>query len=149
MRSLVAALSGIVFGLGLGVSHMVNPEKVRNFLDFTGTWDPSLAFVMGAAVVVFFIAWRIALRRTRPLFDTRFHWPDPARVWDRRMLGGAAIFGIGWGLVGLCPGPAIASLAYLLPQSATFVVAMAIGSALGRIWTSRSSRVQETVPATP
>ncbi len=134
MRNLVAALSGVIFGIGLGLSQMVNPEKVRNFLDFTGTWDPSLAFVMGGAVVVFFLAWRLALRSSRPLFDTRFRWPDKGAVLDARMLSGAAIFGVGWGLVGFCPGPAITSLSYLATQSAIFVAAMVAGSWLGGLW---------------
>ncbi len=128
MRNVVAALSGILFGVGLGISQMVNPTKVLNFLDLFGTWDPSLMFVMGVAVVVYFVAWRIALARKVPLFDTRFHLPAPGGVWDGRLFGGAAVFGIGWGLVGFCPGPAISSLAFLLPQSLVFVLAMVAGS---------------------
>ncbi len=128
MRNLVAALSGILFGVGLGISQMVNPTKVLNFLDLFGTWDPSLLFVMGVAVVVYFLAWRIALARKVPLFDTQFHLPARGELWDGRLFGGAAVFGIGWGLVGFCPGPAIASLAYLLPQSLVFVLAMVAGS---------------------
>lgn len=133
MRNLAAALSGILFGVGLGIAQMVNPEKIRNFLDVTGTWDPSLAFVMGGAVVVFFFAWQFSLRRTRPLFDLRFHRPHETRVWDARMISGAAIFGVGWGLVGFCPGPAITALAFLAPQAAIFVAAMIAGSWLGGI----------------
>jgi uncharacterized membrane protein YedE/YeeE len=134
MRNLFAALSGIVFGVGLGVAQMVNPEKIRNFLDITGTWDPSLAFVMGGALVMFFLAWQFSLRRTRPLFDVRFYRPQESAVWDARMLSGAAVFGIGWGLVGFCPGPAITALAFLTPQAAIFVSAMVAGSWLaGRL----------------
>ena len=128
LRNVVAGASGVVFGVGLGVSHMVNPQKVRDFLDVTGTWDPSLALVMGAAVVVFFLAWRFALARSRPVLDERFHWPSPHELWEPRLIGGAAVFGIGWGLVGFCPGPAIASLAYGMPQSLVFVLAMIAGS---------------------
>lgn len=128
MRNLIAGVSGIVFGVGLGVSQMVNPDKVLDFLDLLGTWDPSLMFVMGAAVVVYLIAWRIALARQVPLLNSRFHWPAPADLWDGRLFGGAAVFGVGWGLVGFCPGPAISSLAFLLPQSVVFVLAMMAGS---------------------
>jgi uncharacterized membrane protein YedE/YeeE len=146
VRNLVAALSGILFGVGLGVSQMVNPDKVLDFLDLFGTWDPSLMFVMGAAVVVYLLAWRIALARRVPLFDTRFHWPAKADLMDARLFGGAAVFGVGWGLVGFCPGPAIASLAYLLPQSLVFVLAMIAGS-----WAAGLSRrllVEEAEPVT-
>ncbi len=128
LKNIVAGISGVIFGAGLGVSQMVNPQKVLNFLDVAGTWDPSLAVVMVAAVVVYFIAWRIALAHRVPLFDLRLHWPELTDVWDHRLLGGAAVFGIGWGLVGFCPGPAITSLAFLLPQSLVFVLAMAVGS---------------------
>ncbi len=138
MRNLVAALSGVIFGIGLGVSQMVNPEKVRNFLDVAGTWDPSLAFVMGAAVVVFFLAWRVARQSKQPLFDTHFRWPDKGMALDARLLSGAAIFGVGWGLVGFCPGPAITSLAYFATQSAIFVAAMVAGSWLGGLWAPKA-----------
>ena len=130
-RNLIALAAGIVFGVGLGLAQMVNPHKVRDFLDVAGTWDPSLGFVMGAAVAVYFVAWRISLGRSRPLFAEVFRRPTRTVIADPRLLGGAAVFGIGWGLVGFCPGPAIASLAYLLPQSLVFVVAMAAGSWAG------------------
>jgi uncharacterized membrane protein YedE/YeeE len=148
VKNLLAGLSGVVFGIGLGVSHMVNPTKVRDFLDLFGTWDPSLMLVMGAAVVVYFVAWRIALARAVPLFDTHFHWPAKAEVLDARLLGGAAVFGVGWGLVGFCPGPAISSLAYLVPQSLVFVLAMIAGSYAAGL--SRPGRIalEEPEPAT-
>ena len=129
-RNLIAAVSGVLFGLGLGVSHMVNPQKVRDFLDVAGTGDPSLGLVMGGAVVVFFAAWRLRLGRAAPLFAPAFQISERTRVWDVRLIGGAATFGAGWGMVGFCPGPSISSLAYLLPQSLVFVAAMAAGSAL-------------------
>lgn len=127
-RNLIAGIAGLVFGLGLAVSQMVNPAKVRDFLDITGTWDPSLGFVMGGAVVVFFVAWRISFGQSRPLFAGEFVRPARGAILDARLLGGAAVFGVGWGLVGLCPGPSISSLAYLMPQTAVFVIAMAAGT---------------------
>lgn len=147
MRNIVAAFSGILFGVGLGVSQMVNPTKVLNFLDLFGTWDPSLMFVMGVAVVVYFVAWRIALARRVPLFDVRFHLPAPGELWDTRLFGGAAVFGIGWGLVGFCPGPAIASLAYVLPQSLVFVLAMVAGSYAAGLSRPGQLPLEEAEPA--
>lgn len=140
IRSIVAGISGVVFGVGLGVSQMVNPDKVLDFLDLFGTWDPSLAFVMGAAVVLYLLTWRIALARRVPLFDSRFHWPEPGTIWDSRLFGGAALFGVGWGLVGFCPGPAFSSLAFVLPQSGVFVLAMIAGSYVAGL--SRPGRIQ-------
>src|SRR5262249_10650911 len=106
---------GLVFGIGLLVSGMSNPAKVLNFLDLggiaTGNWDPSLAFVMAGAVAVTFVGYRIALRRVRPLFGERFHLPAK-RELDLRILAGPAIFGVGWGLAGFCPGPALVALGY-------------------------------------
>ena len=146
-RNMVAGLSGVVFGIGLGISQMVNPDKVLDFLDLFGTWDPSLALVMGVAVALYFVTWRVALTRRTPILDARFHWPDPGTMWDARLVGGAVLFGIGWGLVGFCPGPALTSLAYLLPQSAVFVVAMVAGSYAAGF--TRPGRIKlEEAPAT-
>ncbi len=130
-RNIAALVAGVLFGVGLGMAQMVNPHKVRDFLDILGTWDPSLAFVMGAAVVVYFAAWRLSLARSRPVFADVFRRPTRTDVLNPRLLGGAAVFGVGWGLVGFCPGPGISSLAYALPQSAVFVVAMVAGSWAG------------------
>lgn len=107
-RALVAFFAGAVFALGLGISGMTLPQKVIGFLDVTGDWDGSLAFVMGGAVVVMAIAYRLRLRMQAPAFDARFHLPT-RRDLDARLLTGAALFGVGWGLGGLCPGPAIVS----------------------------------------
>ena len=110
MRSIVALVSGLVFGVGLVVSDMVNPARVRGFLDlFGGAWDPTLAFVMGGAMAVMIAAWLIVSRRSKSLLGHALPG-QPAGTIDARLLGGAAVFGIGWGLVGLCPGPAIANL---------------------------------------
>ena len=133
---------GLVFGLGLLVSGMSNPAKVLNFLDLggiaAGNWDPSLAFVMAGAVAVTSIGYRLALRRAQPLFGEGFHLPTK-RELDVRIFVGPAIFGIGWGLVGLCPGPAIANLATLSSPVIVFVVAMAVGTLVHDLWYARGS----------
>jgi uncharacterized protein len=131
MRTLYASFAaGALFGAGLAISQMVNPQKVTDFLDFFGRWDPSLALVMGGALAVTALSFRVILRRPRPLLDRDFHLPAASDV-DHRLLGGAALFGVGWGLAGFCPGPAVASLAYGLPASVLFVAAMIAGMALG------------------
>ena len=130
IRNLAALGAGAIFGLGLAVSEMVNPLKVKAFLDVAGDWDPSLTLVMGGAVMVSFIAFRLTLRRPKPILATRFELPTRRNI-DRRLLGGAAVFGVGWGLVGLCPGPALSALIYGDVESAIFVVAMLIGLAVG------------------
>jgi uncharacterized membrane protein YedE/YeeE len=133
MRSVLVFAIGLVFGLGLVISGMINPTKVQNFLDIFGTWDPSLAFVMAAAVVVTFIGYRLAWRRPRPLLADSFHLPE-SNIIDRRLVLGAAIFGLGWGLGGYCPGPALASLSLLAPGTIVFVPAMLVG-----MWLARNS----------
>lgn len=125
-RSFAALLAGLLFGLGLVVSQMIDPAKVLAFLDIAGSWDPSLAFVMIGAIPVAAIGFRATRRRPAPLLDTRFHGPSRTRV-DRTLLTGSALFGIGWGLVGYCPGPALASLALGRWQSWVFVAAMLVG----------------------
>ena len=110
MRSIVALVSGLVFGVGLVVSDMINPARVRGFLDlFGGAWDPTLAFVMGGALTVMAIAWAVTSKRSGSLLGHSLPG-KPSGAIDARLLGGAAVFGLGWGLVGLCPGPAIAGL---------------------------------------
>lgn len=126
MKALVAALAGILFGVGLALSGMSDPAKVLNFLDVAGDWDPTLAFVMGGALCVTTPGFYMARRRKRPLFDTDFHIPARSDV-DARLLGGASLFGIGWGITGLCPGPALADLATGLPLILAFVAAMVVG----------------------
>jgi uncharacterized protein len=129
-----AAVSGLLFGAGLYVSQMVNPFKVLRFLDFgaipAGGWDPSLAFVMGGGLVVMFIAVAIGKRRAAPLFDSTFHLPEYDRI-DTPLIVGSALFGIGWGMSGICPGPAISLLAFLPNNLWIFLVAMFLGSYLG------------------
>jgi len=129
-----AALSGALFGAGLYVSQMVDPLKVLRFLDFgaipAGGWDPSLAFVMGVALIVMFIAVRLGRRRGAPLFDADFHEPEYTRI-DHRLIGGAALFGVGWGMAGICPGPAISLIAFLPDNLWIFLAAMFVGSLAG------------------
>jgi hypothetical protein len=131
-----AALSGALFGTGLYVSQMVDPFKVLRFLDFgaipAGGWDPSLAFVMGAALIVMFAAVQFGKRRGTPLFDSTFHEPEYRRI-DRRLVGGAVLFGIGWGMAGICPGPAISLIAFVPDNLWIFLVAMFVGSLAGSV----------------
>jgi uncharacterized membrane protein YedE/YeeE len=120
---------GLLFGLGLCLSGMTDPRKVLAFLDLRGAWDPSLAFVMAGAVVVAFVAFRVASRRSQAIFGEPFHMPT-AKDIDARLIAGSLLFGVGWGLVGLCPGPAIADIGFLDRSAALFVLAMAAGMAL-------------------
>lgn len=127
-----ALIAGALFGAGLAVSGMADPQRVRGFLDLLGAWDPTLAFVMGGALIPMAIAWRFQRRMTSPMAAERFALPT-ARDLDPRLIGGAALFGIGWGIAGLCPGPAIADLAIAPVPAATFVVAMLGGMILHRL----------------
>ncbi|MEP3421771.1 MAG: DUF6691 family protein [Erythrobacter sp.] len=127
MRELITALaSGTLFGGGLAISGMMDPSRVRGFLDVFGTWDPTLAFVMGGAVLVMAIAWTIQRRLAKPIFAGEFKLPDTQRI-DRKLIGGAVLFGIGWGLAGLCPGPAIAAIVIDPMSAGIFVASMLLG----------------------
>jgi len=127
MSTFVAILSGLLFGVGLGLAGMLQPIKVAGFLDFfSGNWDPTLAFVMGGAVVVYAIAHRLITKRSAPLFDLRFHLPTRSDI-DPRLLGGAALFGLGWGIGGYCPGPGLASMATFTAPVLVFVGTMLVG----------------------
>ena len=138
-----AALSGLLFGAGLYVSQMVDPFKVLRFLDFgaipSGGWDPSLALVMGGALVVMFIAVRVGRRWRQPLFDTSFHGPAFSKI-DRPLVVGAALFGVGWGMSGICPGPAISLIAFLPSNLWIFLIAMFVGSYAGSLVPRGASR---------
>lgn len=127
-RLLVALISGLLFGLGLTVSRMIDPAKVLGFLDLFGDWDPSLAFVMLGAIPVAALGYRLARRRVAPLCAPVYSGPAQGKV-DRRLAGGAILFGIGWGLVGYCPGPAIASIGLGNPGTWLFLAAMLVGMA--------------------
>ena len=134
MRNLVNAAAGLIFSLGLLISDMAKPAKVQNFLDLFGSFDPSLIFVMGAAVLVTFVGYRLALRRPRPLLAERFFLPTLKDI-DARLVLGASLFGIGWGLSGFCPGPAIVSLPLLAKGTLVFVPCMFAAIALARLIT--------------
>jgi uncharacterized protein len=125
-RIIAALAAGLLFGAGLAVSDMVNPARVLAFLDFAGAWDPTLAFVMGGALVPAAIAFHFANRMGRPLLEPGFHVPT-RRELDARLIGGAVLFGVGWGLVGWCPGPAVAALGFGVWQVPLFVAAMLVG----------------------
>lgn len=135
-RILPPLLSGTLFGAGLALGGMTNPARVRGFLDLFGDWDPTLAFVMGGAVVVMAIAWRFQPRMAHPLFAETFALPDRTDL-TAKLLGGSALFGIGWGIAGLCPGPAVAALAIGPTSAAIFVLSMLAGMVLVRL-TERS-----------
>lgn len=126
LRILTALAAGLLFGLGLAISGLLNPAKVKAFLDIAGAWDPSLIFVLGAGVIVAFIGYRLAFALDKPLLDEQLHLPTKSRI-DPPLVVGSAIFGVGWGMAGFCPGPAIASLSLGLAPAAIFVVAMLIG----------------------
>lgn len=132
MSILVNLGLGLLFGLGLIVSGMSNPAKVLNFLDLFGTFDPSLAFVMGGAVVVAFIGFRLVLTREKPLMAPRFQLPTRSDI-DARLIVGPALFGIGWGLGGFCPGPAFTALGLAAPGTLAFIPAMLAG-----MWAARA-----------
>ncbi|UIP07828.1 YeeE/YedE family protein [Erythrobacter sp. SDW2] len=119
-------VSGALFGSGLALGGMTDPARVRGFLDIFGRWDPTLAFVMGGAVLVMAMAWRIQRRMVRPLFGAAFALPDRGDLTPR-LIGGSALFGVGWGIAGLCPGPALAALVIEPVSAAIFIAAMLAG----------------------
>ena len=129
LKMLVNLFAGTLFGLGLAISGMADPAKVTGFLDVAGDWDPTLAFVMGGALLVTIPAFRLILKRPRPVLADKFELPTNKDV-DVRLLGGSALFGIGWGLAGFCPGPAVTALASGLMPVFVFVAAMVVGMAV-------------------
>ena len=126
MSKIISLVSGIVFGVGLVISGMINPEKVLGFLDLFGNWDPSLAFVMIGALIVSSPLFHIIKNKEKPLFAEKFNYSNNKEV-NNRLIVGSALFGAGWGLGGLCPGPAISSIALININSITFVFAMFFG----------------------
>lgn len=131
LKNLSALFCGTLFGFGLVISQIVNPSKVIAFLDVAGHWDPSLALVMAGALITLGLAYRLIFRRFTPMLDQSFHLPDSVHI-DAQLLIGAALFGIGWGLSGFCPGAAIAAIGYGRIEALLFTLAMCVG-----IWLSR------------
>lgn len=125
-NALVALFCGILFGSGLAISGMTDPGKVIGFLDLAGQWDPALAFVMGAAICISLPTFQLLRGRAKPVFGNRYFLPTKKDL-DPHLIFGAVCFGVGWGIAGLCPGPAIANLASASPQILAFVMAMVVG----------------------
>jgi hypothetical protein len=133
MLPVASFVCGLLFGAGLLLSGMTQPAKVLGFLDVFGVWDPTLAFVMAAALLVSFVGFRLARQRSKPVLAAEHLWPTRTEI-DPSLLIGSALFGVGWGLVGLCPGPALVNLATLMPQVILFVLAMAAGLVIKDLW---------------
>jgi uncharacterized membrane protein YedE/YeeE len=148
MLLLASLLSGFVFGCGLLISGMVSPTKVLGFLDVLGDWDPSLAVVMAGAVTVTRIGVVIAQRQGRPFLAEKCDWPAKTKI-DAPLVVGVMVFGGGWGLVGVCPGPAVVNLATLSPQVLVFVAAMLTGMALHHLWRRRLTAATRARSAAP
>lgn len=138
--ALASFLCGLIFGFGLLISGMTQPAKVLGFLDIFGRWDPTLAFVMAAALVVSGTSFALMRRPRRPVLAAQYLWPTRTDI-DRRLVVGSMLFGIGWGLVGLCPGPALLNLASLMPRVTVFVLAMATGMIIKDQWDGRMSTI--------
>lgn len=138
MRLLSAFAIGLIFGLGIAVSGMINPAKVLNFFDLAGTWDPGLAFVMAGALAVAIPGYRLVLGRPAPVLDDRFQLPD-TRVIDRRLVLGSATFGIGWGIAGFCPGGALPALGTGSIDVFAFIVALILGLLFARVLQQRGA----------
>jgi uncharacterized membrane protein YedE/YeeE len=145
MRLISTYLIGLIFGLGIVVSGMANPAKVLNFFDIAGSFDPSLIFVMGGALITTFIGYRFVLKRTSPLLATRFLLPERTEI-DARLIGGAALFGIGWGIAGFCPGGALPALGTGQIDVFVFVAALIAGIVVTRLV---MRMVQQSSPTAP
>jgi len=126
MSLIFSLLAGVIFGAGLTVSDMVNPARVSNFLDFAGNWDPTLIFVMAGGLAVTTLGYKFIFRLNSPMVDEQFHLPTQRQI-DLPLVGGAALFGVGWGLAGICPGPALTDLVTLEPKVLVFIAAMLVG----------------------
>jgi uncharacterized membrane protein YedE/YeeE len=143
MQTLAALVGGLIFGWGLLISGMVEPTKVLGFLDIFGAWDPSLAVVMATALAVSGVGFRIVAARERPLLAAQTMLPTRSDI-DGPLLIGSVLFGVGWGLVGLCPGPALENLATLSPRVIAFVVAMAFGMVFYSFWDKERSSLKQS-----
>ena len=131
MRYLFTCLSGLIFGFGLTLSGMLNPYKVHSFLDISRNWDPSLAFVMIGGILITIFGFRLTFKRPKPIHEENFYLPIYKKI-DFKLIGGSTIFGIGWGIGGLCPGPSIAILSSNFFPSIIFTISMLIGLLLGK-----------------
>ena len=137
MTLIFSLLAGVVFGAGLTISDMVNPARVLNFLDFAGHWDPTLMFVMASGLAVTAIGYQLVFRRGSALTGESFHLPALRQI-DLPLVGGSALFGVGWGLAGICPGPALTDLVTLEPKVLVFVAAMLIGMIAAALWRDKA-----------
>ncbi len=142
MAALASFVCGLTFGFGLLISGMTQPDKVLGFLDVLGRWDPTLAFVMAAALAVSGVGFALAKKRPAPLLAAQHLWPTRTDI-DRRLVIGSVLFGAGWGLAGLCPGPALENLASLSPQVIAFVIAMMAGMLALDFWQHRAPKATE------
>jgi len=147
LQALASLLAGVVFGVGLTVSQMIDPNKVLGFLDLAGPWDASLLLVLGGAVTVSVVLFRLVLRRATPVLDDHFHLPITS-VIDARLLTGSALFGVGWGLAGYCPGPAVASLGFANPEALWLLPAILLGASLQR-WLDQRQRSKKKATSPP
>ncbi|ARE83510.1 conserved membrane hypothetical protein [Roseovarius sp. EC-HK134] len=138
MRILSALFVGLVFGVGIAISGMINPAKVLNFFDIAGTWDPSLIFVMGGALLTTFVGYRVVLGRPKPILEPKFKLPTKT-VIDTRLIGGSAVFGLGWGIAGFCPGAAIPALGSGKYEVLAFVAALLSG-----IWVANMIQTKQS-----
>jgi uncharacterized membrane protein YedE/YeeE len=136
VKNIIIVLAGALFGAGIAISGMANPAKVQNFLDLFGVWDPSLAFVMGAALIVATPAYFFVFKAGKPKFAERFHLPERKGI-DRKLVAGAVLFGMGWGLSGLCPAPALVAILSGIGHFVVFALAMLAGMILQRQFMSR------------
>ena len=142
MNVVASLFCGLIFGTGLVISGMTQPPKVLGFLDIFGRWDPTLAFVIAGAIAVSAAGFALARRASAPVFAPRHLWPTRKDI-DRPLVAGAILFGVGWGLVGLCPGPALVNISTLSPRLLLFVLAMIAGMALQGWWQSRADATVE------
>jgi len=140
-RIIITYIIGLIFGLGIMISGMANPAKVLNFFDVAGSWDPSLIFVMGGALVVTFIGYRLIFGKgpEKPMLDDTFHVPQN-RTIDARLLGGSAVFGVGWGIAGFCPGAALPAVGALKPEVLIFAAALIAGIFIAKALQARAMR---------
>ena len=148
MRIFIAIIAGLLFGFGMGLSQMMDPARAIGFMDITGVWDPTLLFVLPGALLVAIIAFRLIFRRAQPLLDTKFYVPTRRDI-DRPLIMGAVIFGIGWGISGYCPGPAVSGLTLGTVNPYIFLVSLVAGSFTYTWFSNRSKQKPTPISSTP